>query len=102
MSAVEKLMKKADKAKPTKVEKPTAAAPVDDGRLYTFGKPYRVRAEHNKRTWAHIEPLLFKGATIAQLREACKYADPKAGDVEHANFVSYLIRNGNVAELKKE
>ena len=93
------------KAKDKKVEEKIGSdtnakkveAKPEDNTVYTFGKPYRVRAEHNKRTWEHLQPVLMKGAPFKQMVEACKYADENGSESAHTDFVGYLIRNGNIA-----
>jgi hypothetical protein len=75
-----------------------AAAPASNVK-YVLGKPYRVRAAHNKLTWDIIGPMLVGGATFADLQKACIYeVDGKPRD--HSDFVGYLLSNGNIKVLE--
>lgn len=68
--------------------------------LYTIGKPYGVKADHNTRTWERILALLANGpATITDIQKACVY-EHNGEVVDHKRFARYMIRTGHLTVAK--
>lgn len=87
-------MAKKHEVEPAPATKPEPKAePVA---LYTIGKPYGVKVEHNTRTWERILALLANGpATITDIQKVCVY-EHNGEVVDHKRFARYMIRTGHL------
>lgn len=84
-------MAKKHEVEPAPATKPEPTAAPEY--LYTIGKPYSVKVEHNQATWSRILEALSTGPkTITELQKVCVYEGANGEVVDHKRFARYMVR----------